>query len=246
MSKIETYFKGEELTKYETIKEFQKYFDNMAKYIFSHIAIVIGDAPNKNQIKYYLQEVEFYFNNNKITEDNIIFTKDGKSIEQKKNFFSCTYKRIRKAGDLFWHYSGVDICFETSNDDNCYGGILIRSLLKDNGEGVPQLIAGPLRCANELMNQCVMAKSIPNIEEIKQPLNIDNLRSTIRQGIETAEKYKEVLKEIENKDLKETDNFPFFCYYLQREDEGWKTDVDGKPVSYSSNPEKRMKKEREF
>ena len=239
-SDFEKSLKNVELNSFSSIAQFQDYFDRIAKYILGHVAIVIGDS-NSKQIKYYLEEIEFYYNNGKIPEEEITFTKDKKEKKEKKNYFSCTYKRERDAKQLFWHYSGVDICFQS--DETCYGGILIRSLTKEYDNEVKELIAGPLRCSNELINQGVLSNSIPRIDEIKWTTNrvisVNNISSTIRQGIETAEKYNDILKNICNEDARKASDFPFFCYYTKREEEKWKTLVDGKPVKYSSIPEKR-------
>lgn len=247
MSKIEKYSDfenrliGKELKSYEKINEFQKYFDDIAKYIFGNVAVVIGDS-NSKQIKYYLEEIEFYYNNGKISEEEFTFTtKDGKEKKDKKNYFSCTYKREREAKQLFWHYSGVDICFQS--DETCYGGILIRSLTKEyednDGNLRIELIAGPLRCSNELINQGVLSKCIPQIKEIKRSIDVNNIGSTVRQGIETSEKYKKILDGINEE--KGRKDFPFFCYFIKRKEEEWKTLVDGNLVKYSSIPEKRAK-----
>ena len=232
---------NEELNNYSSIAQFQDYFDRIAKYILGHVAIVIGDS-NSKQIKYYLEEIEFYYNNQQITEVDISFQKDGKDITQKKNFFSCTYKRERDAEKLFWHYSGVDICFQS--DKTCYGGILIRSISKCEGdEKNTELIAGPLRCANEIANQSINLKSIPRIEEIKwttnRILSVDNIGSTVRQGIENADRYKIELERIKNVGAEKISDFPFFCYYIKRGRENWKIRVDDKTVNYNSIPEKR-------
>jgi hypothetical protein len=230
---------GDELKGYSSIEQFQVYFDEIAKYIFGNVAVVIGDS-NSKQIKYYLEEIEFYYNNNKITEDEFTFTtKDGKEKKDKKNYFSCTYKREREAKQLFWHYSGVDICFQS--DETCYGGILIRSLTKEyidnEGNLKRELIAGPLRCSNELINQGVLSNSIPQIEEIKRPTDriddVNKIGSTVRQGIETSERYKNILDEIKNEDDRKNHNFPFFCYFIKRNENEWKK------AKYSPIPEKR-------
>jgi hypothetical protein len=187
-----------------------------------------------------LEEIEFYYNNGKIPEEEITFlTKDKKEKKDKKNYFSCTYKRERDAKQLFWHYSGVDICFQS--DETCYGGILIRSLTKEykdnEGKPVKELIAGPLRCSNELINQGVLSNSIPKIEEIKRPQNriisVNDIGSTVRQGIETAERYKMVLDKINNENDRKTYDFPFFCYFIKRDEDDWKR------AKYSSIPGKR-------
>ena len=235
---------GEKLKEYKEIKDFQEYFDDMAKYIFGNVAIVIGNSHSK-QIKYYLEEIEFYYNNNKIEEETItVKTKDGKKTAN-KNYFSCTYKRKSDAGKLFWHYSGVDICFQS--DETCYGGILIRSMSKcDGDDNKPELIAGPLRCANEIANQSILLESTPHIDEIKGKRNIsvNNIASTIRQGIENADRYKSELEKIRNNGTKKNSDFPFFCYYIKRGKDKWKIKVNNKPVNYSSIPENRNDIER--
>ena len=236
MSKIENYLK-ESLKDFKEIKTFQDYFNSIAKYIFGNVAIVIGDS-NSKQIKYYLEEIEFYYNNFSKKD----FDSAKNKSEKEKNFinhFSCTYKRNRDAGQLFWHYSGVDICFQSFMDRNCYGGILIRSLTKEyidnKGEVVRELIAGPLRCSNELMNQSILLNCVPHIEEIKWPnyriVNVNSIGSTIRQGIET--KYKDVLERIYNENDRKNYEFPFFCYFIKKEENEWKS------AKYGSIPEKR-------
>ncbi|MBQ5474007.1 MAG: hypothetical protein IIT65_04770 [Lachnospiraceae bacterium] len=72
---------GKELRSYQKINEFQKYFDDIAKYIFGNVAVVIGDS-NSKQINYYLEEIEFYYNNDKISEEEFTFTT--KKGEEKK------------------------------------------------------------------------------------------------------------------------------------------------------------------
>ena len=232
---------GKELRSYQKINEFQKYFDDIAKYIFGNVAVVIGDS-NSKQINYYLEEIEFYYNNGKISEEEFTFTtKKGEEKKGKKNYFSCTYKRERDAKQLFWHYSGVDICFQS--DETCYGGLLIRSLTKEYDNEVKELIAGPLRCSNELINQGVLSNSIPRIDEIKwstdRNVSINNIGSTVRQGIENADRYKIELERIRNVGAEKISDFPFFCYYIKRGRENWKIRVDDKTVNYNSIPEKR-------
>lgn len=243
MSKIENYLK-ESLKDFKEIKTFQDYFDSIAKYIFGNVAIVIGDS-NSKQIKYYLEEIEFYYNN--LSKKDLDSAKN--KSEKEKNFinhFSCTYKRNRDAGQLFWHYSGVDICFQSYPEDNCYGGILIRSMSKcDGNENNPELIAGPLRCANEIANQSINLKSIPQIKEIKgakRNISENDIASTIRQGIENNKRYGDKIKK-NGDEYVVPDDFPLFCYYVKRGEKGWSwnTKVDEKPVRYSANPEVRLK-----
>ena len=247
-SAFEDRLKGDKLKDYSTIKQFQDYFDGIAKYIFGNVAIVIGDS-NSKQIKYYLEEIEFYYNN--LPEEVIKSAKDKITSEEKKKYvyyFSCTYKRNRKAMQLFWHYSGVDICFQTDLKKNCYGGILIRSLIKEfiDGEGnlVRELIAGPLRCANEIVNQCVLEEvnTIPQVVKLARYNNDYVIRSTIRQGIETSDKYDDLRAKIrkDSDGYVVSDDFPCFCYYVVRGKDGWNTKVDNKTIRYNANPEERM------
>lgn len=52
----------------------------------------------------------------------------------------------KQAGDIFFHRFGFDICFASNNDE--YGGILVRSLKKDD-----EYILGPLTCSHTLLNR---------------------------------------------------------------------------------------------
>ena len=240
-SDFENSLKGNVLNNYASIEDFQVYYDDIAKYIFGNVAVVISEGNNRTI--YYLDEIEFYYNN--LSQEKIDSAKGvkGKNItEEEKRYiyhFSCTYKRDKEANQLFWHYSGVDICFQSFMDRNCYGGILIRSLTKEyidnKGEVVRELIAGPLRCSNELMNQSILLNCVPHIEEIKWPnyriVNVNSIGSTIRQGIET--KYKDVLESIYNEKDRKNYKFPFFCYFIKKEENEWKS------AKYGSIPEKR-------
>lgn len=58
-----------------------------------------------------------------------------------------TYKRTSRAGDIFFHNFGFDICFECSQ--KAWGGVLVRSLWPLEGA---EPIVGPLRCANAILN----------------------------------------------------------------------------------------------
>ena len=56
-----------------------------------------------------------------------------------------------KGGELFYHLSGIDICFDSQYNEESgrFGGILIRSI-KDG----KKIIAGPLNCKDEILNAC--------------------------------------------------------------------------------------------
>lgn len=91
------------------------------------------------QYHYRPIEIEFY-----------IYDKD-------KHADTHVYYRNKKAGELFFHYSGMDICFESSspqpnngNKDVRFGGILIRALERIGSDN--QLFGGPLVCMCEIIN----------------------------------------------------------------------------------------------
>lgn len=108
-------------------------FEAIAKKIINEYHI------QKNGIYYDLLEIELYY-----------FDKNHLDI--------ITYPRTTEKGLWFFHSSGVDVSFKsickdnfkkTSDaDDNFFGGILIRSLLKNKNT----VIAGPLKCTWELFD----------------------------------------------------------------------------------------------
>lgn len=111
------------------LKGFQDKCEEIAEKLLKNYCIQCGEK------KYYFAEIEFYYYdkerwNNKWNEK--------------------TYPRDKKdAGDFFFHYSGVDICFNSKFDEGKFGGILIRSL-KDDGH----FITGPSVCMLEILNNC--------------------------------------------------------------------------------------------
>ena len=112
------------------INNIEQRFEEIAKHLFQ------GYCIKKGNDQYKLLEIEFYY-----------YTKDFEDI--------ITYPRNVSSGKWFFHDSGVDITFEskcTDTDCGCdkrkpngdyFGGILIRSLLKNDKE----LITGPLKCS---------------------------------------------------------------------------------------------------
>ena len=216
-SAFEESLKGEKLKGYSTIKEFQDYFDDIAKYIFGNVAICAGG------VLYHLTEIEFYYKNANVNTDT----------------FTRTYKRDCKAGQLFWHYSGVDICFSTLDNQQSYGGILIRSMLKEVKEGDEvhyELMTGPMRCANELINQCIKSENNKLPFLTFSSIEVENdIIATIRQGVETS-KTGSSKEDIENRwENKIIENIPCFCYYLKRSRDEW-NHMGKKYVSYTSMP----------
>lgn len=53
---------------------------------------------------------------------------------------------------MFYHLSGIDICFDShyKNNEGKFGGILIRAIKDNSG----LIIAGPLNCKDEILNAC--------------------------------------------------------------------------------------------
>lgn len=112
--------------------------------------------------KYRPVEIEFY-----------IYHKDLHADEH-------VYKRDKKgAGDLFYHYSGFDICFESSFYEGFFGGILIRAIerVEDN-----TFWGGPLVCKNEVLNT---AKEKCKLIDADKKEYI-SLPSTERKGIKKS------------------------------------------------------------
>ena len=112
----------------------------MAKMLFENYCIKCEDKV------FRFAEIEFYYYRK---EESSRYNLDAPWNKE-------TYPRNKKAGKLFFHYSGADICFEChfdekekNNDYAIYGGILIRSLRDGN-----RLLAGPLYCANMMLNSC--------------------------------------------------------------------------------------------
>ncbi len=85
---------------------------------------------------YRLLEIEFY-----------IYLKDISKIE-KRHADEHVYPRTAETGRIFFHQSGMDICFTSSMEDGYFGGILIRALEREDGEN----FGGPRICAYEVLN----------------------------------------------------------------------------------------------
>ncbi len=81
------------------------------------------------------------------------------------------YPRKAHAGDLFFHLSGMDICFESSLEKGRFGGILIRALAREKKDGEEtKLFGGPLICVNEVLNTAtdrVKVALVKPCEELK-------------------------------------------------------------------------------
>ena len=125
----------------------------LAKELFNNYYIKCKDK------KYYLAEIEIYY------------FKEG-CLNDKWN--EVTYPRMGyRAGSLFYHLSGMDICFESNLEKRngvLYGkggGVLIRSIVDEKNN----LIVGPLTCVNVMLNSC-KDREMPRLKRLSKSRNI--------------------------------------------------------------------------
>ncbi len=140
----------------------QETFKTIAENLFKNYCIKCGEK------RFAFAEIEFYY-----------FKED--ELEEKWN--EKTYERSPyNSGALFYHLSGMDICFESKltkdkkgKKHGFGGGILIRSVVEVNEKGkyiyddkYPKITVGPLTCVNMMLNAC-NGNSMPKIEKISIP-----------------------------------------------------------------------------
>jgi len=109
------------------IHETEEEFETIARMLFDNFAIQTHNA------KYRFVEIEFYWNSPNHIDNS-------------------TYQRKYvdpKAGDWFFHYSGVDIALKNEQTGG-YGGILIRSIYDINRKII---FKGPMVCAMKLFSE---------------------------------------------------------------------------------------------
>ena len=119
----------------ETPEDLSKRCYDIANLLFKHYGLKCGDNY------FHFAEIEFYY---------------FRSDKFNDSWNTITYPRQdKRCGQLFYHLSGVDICFDSHYDNHFaeFGGILIRSLTSDE-EGKKSVIFGPLTCKNEILNKC--------------------------------------------------------------------------------------------
>ena len=183
----------------ENINSIQNRCFEIAKTLSEYYCVKCGDKI------FRFAEIEFYYYKKDETGKNIFAETWNKE----------TYPRNKNAGEFFFHYSGVDICFQCHYDDiekdneyGEFGGILIRSLRDGN-----KILAGPLFCANMMLNAC--KEHMPILE--KADYQQYELESTIRCGISSDE----------NQDK---DKQLFLCYYA--------TNVKGEKLNWEKSSER--------
>jgi len=112
----------------ETATDFN--FKPLAEEIMNKICIFNG------KYTYHPIEIEFYIYDKNNHPDTHVYPREAE-----------------KAGKLFFHLSGMDICFKSSLNDGCFGGILIRALEREEDK---QQFGGPLTCKDEVLNTAIM------------------------------------------------------------------------------------------
>ena len=80
------------------IQDIQKRCKKIAKMLFNKHGIKCGNKT------FRFAEIEFYYYN--------------KEKEWQDKWNTATYYRNKNAGNLFFHYSGVDICFQSDSEKN--------------------------------------------------------------------------------------------------------------------------------
>ena len=111
---------------------------------------------------FYFAEIEFYY---------------WQKNEWDEKWNQVTYARDSyEAGDLFFHLSGIDICFKSSYADAKFGGILIRSIMDECGK----VVAGPWNSMMAILNAC-KGGSMPHLFGATKRQHTPTVMSTYRQ-----------------------------------------------------------------
>lgn len=126
-----------QVKKDSSIENCNTIFPKIADELLKSCKIVCDDN------KYWIDEIEFYYFNNRINDDRT-------SSPENNRTKSVTYHRTCKAGQWYFHYSGMDLTFNSEDvvanpEDSFGGGILICSLKDEKGN----LIKGPKKCYYE-------------------------------------------------------------------------------------------------
>lgn len=158
-------------------------FKEIAEMLFQDFHI------EKEGVRYDFLEVEFYFYNEK--HPDVI-----------------TYPRNTKAGEWFFHMSGVDISFQSEKKERegkevavFGGGILVRSILKKK----EQVIAGPYKCMDELFDKFdAFSTKLENFPILKPNEKQEiKIKSCVRWIPPFTGNFDEVKKERREKELSE-------------------------------------------
>ena len=159
MGKFEFLEKPFDELKEVKVEKFQDKCKEIATTLFNEYGIKCGDTI------FRFAEIEFYYyEKGKWEEDwnKVTYARDG-----------------YKGGDLFFHLSGVDICFDSSctcnNGQGKFGGILVRSIVEGETQKVTEsnLTTGPFNSMLRILNACKEKSQMPRLERLKTSLQID-------------------------------------------------------------------------
>ena len=158
----------------ENIKiEYQDVFSKYANKLMNEYCLKVDDK------KYNLIEIEFYFYDKENHPDPYIY---------------CNEKQ-KECGKFYFHGSGMDITF---GNGKCYGGILIRSIMNEEG----QYINGSLILLKKLFGDEIDKLKI---ELIEKDIGNENIFCSTRVGLQAHPLDYELLTKYEN-------NFIFLIY----------------------------------
>ena len=172
------------------IPQIQKRCQEIAELLFKGYGIKCGKRI------FQFAEIEFYYYKKEVDD---IHNFDAPWNKE-------TYPRQKNAGDLFFHYSGVDICFQCNFEEKEkmdeygeYGGILIRSIREGD-----KVLAGPLFCVNAILNAC--ENEMPQLVQLAPNNNLQiEYKTDTRCGISSDQEQEEGKK-------------LFLCYYVTHVD----------------------------
>lgn len=131
-------------------------FAKIADELMNRNCILKYDSRDNSKVIYRFAEIEFYlYNADKQDED------------------AATYCRDCKCGEWFFHYSGVDIAFETKHSGAelvQFGGILVRGIeiYKQNKSEeweIVGVVGGPLASMWEIFNHCTQMPEIVPLDD---------------------------------------------------------------------------------
>jgi len=230
-----------ELNADSTQDDIETVFDVIANKLFRNYHIVKEDNT------YDFLEIEFYFYSPN-HRDLITYPRDS-----------------NKPGMWFFHMSGVDITFGSDDKNNnrplTYGGILIRSIVKTQGDSstMPKFICGPMKCVDELFDYIyafdgdISRADVPYIAEKNENVKI-SIGTCCRYIPMLSEKEKIEHKFVElkkrrtkdwgkNPELKpdwETNEYneKEFVYFLERPYRYYRNDFDEWMKGYNAKPKK--------
>lgn len=135
---------------------------NIAKILMNEYCIFNGEYS------YRPVEIEFYIYDTVKHQDTHVYPRDKK-----------------EAGELFFHLSGLDICFKSSLEKGRFGGILIRALEREKDGEKTKLFGGPLVCKDEVLNT---ASEKCSVKLCKKKFTCGNPHTSPRQGINEDKK----------------------------------------------------------